>query len=87
MRSNRVVTETKLIRGIRQNKLRSENGSMHSSYENPDSSLHSLDYRSSLIAAKQSLQYTGLPLVGWKGTLASLPHLAQVVVKYSLCGL
>jgi len=27
-----------------------------------------------LIAAKHSLQYTGLSLLGWKGTVASLPH-------------
>ncbi|MBR4965022.1 MAG: hypothetical protein IKY53_00850 [Lachnospiraceae bacterium] len=26
------------------------------------------------IAAKHSEQYTGLSLLGWKGTLASLPH-------------
>ena len=35
-------------------------------------------------AAKHSLQYTGLSSLGWKGPLASLPHSAQVVVKYSL---
>jgi hypothetical protein len=41
------------------------------------------NYCCSLIAAKHSLQYTGLSLVGWKGTFASLPHLAQTVVNIS----
>ena len=41
------------------------------------------DYRFSFISLKHSLQYTGLSLVGWNGTLASLPHLAQTVVNIS----
>ena len=39
---------------------------------------------SSFIFAKHSLQYTGLSSLGWNGTLAGPPHLAQVVSKYSL---
>jgi len=36
-------------------------------------------YLEAFSAVKHSLQYTGLPRRGWKGTSASVPQVAQII--------